>query len=70
MPSKQNTKAIDAWNREHTDMIRIRPRKEEHMPDRIQIAIDRGLAKSRQAYILSAVRKALESDGIPEMEDR
>lgn len=65
MPKKQNTKVIDAWNRENTDLIRIRARKEEHLNERIQLAIDRGITKSRQAYILDAVRKALEKDGIP-----
>jgi len=69
MPSKQNTQAIDAWNRENTDLIRIRARKEERLNERIQIAIDRGITKSRQAYILDAVRKALEEDGIPMIED-
>lgn len=69
MPSKQNTQAIDAWNRENTDLIRIRARKEERLNERIQIAIDRGITKSRQAYILDAVRKALEEDGIPMLED-
>lgn len=69
MPSKQNTQAIDAWNRENTDLIRIRARKDEHLNERIQIAIDRGITKSRQAYILDAVRKALEADDIPMIED-
>jgi len=69
MPSKQNTQAIDAWNRENTDLIRIRARKEERLNERIQIAIDRGITKSRQAYILDAVRKALEEDGIPMLEE-
>ena len=69
MPSKQNTQAIDAWNRENTDLIRIRARKDEHLNERIQIAIDRGITKSRQAYILDAVRKALEEDDIPLIED-
>jgi len=69
MPSKQNTQAIDAWNRENTDLIRIRARKEERLNERIQLAIDRGITKSRQAYILDAVRKALEEDGIPMIED-
>ena len=69
MASKQNTQAIDAWNRENTDLIRIRARKDEHLNERIQIAIDRGITKSRQAYILDAIRKALESDDIPMIED-
>lgn len=69
MPSKQNIQAIDAWNRENTDLIRIRARKEEHLNERIQIAIERGITKSRQAYILDAVRKALEDDDIPMIEE-
>ena len=70
MASKQNTKAIDAWNRENTDLIRIRTRKEEHLNERIQMAIERGFGKSRQSYILEAVRRALEADGIPVIEDK
>ena len=69
MSRKQNTKAIDAWQTEHVDRILIKPRKEEHFNERIQMAIDKGCGKSRQAYILDAVRKALEADGIPEIQE-
>ncbi len=69
MPSKQNIQAIDAWNRENTDLIRLRVRKEERLNERIQLAIEQGKAKSRQAYILDAIKKALEADGIPTIED-
>ena len=69
MPSRQNEKAIDAWQTENVERIVIKPNKKERLSERIQIAIDRGVAKSRQAYILEAVRKALEADGIPPMED-
>ena len=69
MATKQNIQAIDAWNRENTDLIRLRVRKEERINERIQIAIEQGKAKSRQAYILDAVKKALEADGIPTLED-
>lgn len=69
MPSKQNLKAIDAWQTENVERIVIKPNKKEHFSDRIQIAIDRGIAKSRQAYILDAVRKALDEDDIPMIED-
>ena len=69
MPSRQNVKAIDAWQMENVERIVIKPNKKERLSERIQIAIDRGVAKSRQAYILEAVRKALEADGIPPMED-
>lgn len=69
MASKQNIKAIEEWNRENTDLIRIRVRKKEHLSERIQMAIDKGCGKSRQAYILDAVRRALEADGIPEIKE-
>lgn len=69
MASKQNLKAIDAWQAENVERIVIKPNKKEHISDRIQIAIDRGIAKSRQAYILDAIRKALEADEIPMIED-
>lgn len=69
MASKQNLKAIDAWQAENIERIVIKPNKKEHISDRIQIAVDRGITKSRQAYILDAVRKALEADDIPMIED-
>ncbi len=69
MASKQNLKAIDAWQAENIERIVIKPNKKEHISDRIQIAIDRGITKSRQAYILDAVRKALDEDNIPMIED-
>ena len=67
MPSKQNLKAIDNWKRENTDLIRVRVRKHEHLIERVQMAVDGGFGKSRQAYILDAIRAALERDGIPEI---
>lgn len=69
MASKQNLKAIDAWQAENVERIVIKPNKKEHISDRIQLAIDRGITKSRQAYILDAIRKALEADDIPTIED-
>ena len=69
MASKQNLKAIDAWQAENVERIVIKPNQKEHISDRIQIAIDRGITKSRQAYILDAIRKALEADDIPMIED-
>ena len=69
MAKKQDIKAIDAWQSENVERIVIKPRKADHISDRIQIAIERGLTKSRQAYILDAVKRALEADGIPALED-
>lgn len=65
MAKKQDIKAIDAWQSENVERIVIKPRKSDQITERIQIAIDRGIAKSRQAYILDAVKKALDADGIP-----
>lgn len=68
MPSRQNIQAISKWQEEKTDLIRIRVRKEEHLLDRLQMAIDSGKGKSRQAYIIDAILAALERDGIPAIE--
>ena len=65
MAKKQDIKAIDAWQSENVERIVIKPRQSDQSTERIQIAIDRGIAKSRQAYILDAVKKALDADGIP-----
>ena len=65
MAKKQDIKAIDAWQSENVERIVVKPRKADHISDRIQIAINRGITKSRQAYILDAVKKALDADGIP-----
>ena len=65
MAKKQDIKAIDAWQSENIERIVIKPRKDDHVSERIQIAIDRGIAKSRQAYILDAVKRTLDADGIP-----
>ena len=69
MAKKQDIKAIDAWQSENIERIVIKPRKGDHISERIQLAIDRGITKSRQAYILDAIKKALEADGIPTIED-
>lgn len=69
MAKKQDIKAIDAWQSENVERIVIKPRKSDHISERIQIAVDRGIAKSRQAYILDAIKKSLTDDGIPTLED-
>lgn len=68
MPSKQNTQRIDAWQAEKIDRMTIKPRKELRLPERIQNAVEKGCASSRQEYIVKAVLEALERDGIPEPE--
>ena len=37
MPSKQNLKAIDAWQAENIERIVIKPNKKEHISDRIHL---------------------------------
>ena len=69
MAKKQDTKAIDAWQTENVERIVIKPRKADHISERIQIAIDRGITKSRQAYILDAIKRSLEADAIPMIEE-
>lgn len=69
MAKKQDIKAIDAWQSENVERIVIKPRKSDHISERIQIAVDRGITKSRQAYILDAIKKSLTDDGIPTLED-
>lgn len=69
MKKPQNTKAIDEWQAQNVDKILLKPRKYEHLPERIQMAIESGKAKSRQEYIIGAVKQRLDVDGIPEMPD-
>lgn len=67
--AKQNYAAINKWKQEKTERIQILPRKEEHLTERIQQAVDAGLSKSRQSYIIEAVKARLDADGIPAVED-
>ena len=69
MPVKQNNKAIREWKKENTDLIQFRVRKHEHLPERVQQAVDEGFGKSRQAYMIEAIKTALAADGIPERQD-
>jgi len=62
---KQNIQAINKWQAENTELIRIRPRKDEYLIERIQMAVDAGKTKSRQGFIIEAIKEKLERDGIP-----
>ena len=62
---KQNIQAINRWQTENTDLIRIRPRKDDHLIERIQRAVESGKTKSRQGFIIEAIKEKLERDGIP-----
>lgn len=63
--AKQNIEAIAKWQKEKTDFIRFRVRKENQIPDRVQMAVDAGKAKSRQDYYIRAIMEKLEHDGFP-----
>ena len=65
MARKQDTRAIEEWQKGNVDRIIIKPNKKLQVADRIQLAIDRGVAKNRQSYIVNAILKQLEADGIP-----
>lgn len=63
--TKRDYAAINQWKKDKTERIQILPRKEEHLSARIQQAVDAGLSKSRQSYIIEAVKARLDADGIP-----
>ena len=65
MPSKQNLGKIDAWKAQNIDRIVIQPRKERKLPERLTKAVEKGLAASKQEYIIKAVEAALVRDGEP-----
>ena len=65
---KQNIQAINRWQAENTDLIRIRPRKDDFLIERIQMAVDAGKTKSRQGFIIEAIKEKLEREGIPFIE--
>lgn len=64
MPSKQNIEKINAWKAENVDRIVIQPRKEKRIPERLQAAVNRGKASSKQEYIITAIEAALKRDEI------
>lgn len=65
MAKKQNSQSIIAWQKENTELIRIHARKDERLSERIAHAVEDGRDKSRQSYILNAVRARLEAEGYP-----
>lgn len=66
--AKQDAKKINAWKAANITRLNIEVRKDSGILERIQAAVDAGVAKSRQAYIVEAIRAALDRDGIPEVE--
>lgn len=67
--AKQNIEAIAKWQKENTDFIRFRARKELHLPERAELAVQAGIANSKQDFYIKAILEKLERDGIPMIED-
>lgn len=63
--AKQNIEAIAKWQKENTDFIRFRVRKDKQIPDRVQMAVDAGAANSRQDFYIKAILEKLDREGIP-----
>lgn len=66
--AKQNIEAIAKWQKENTDFIRFRARKELHLPERAELAVQAGIANSKQDFYIKAILEKLERDGIPMIE--
>ena len=66
----QDIKKITQWQKDCTDRIVIRVKKDKRLPELIQQALDSGHGESRQAYIIAAINAALERDGIPPISDK
>lgn len=62
---KQNVQKINEWKAAKVTRINLEFRNDTGIVQALQTAIETGKAKSRQAYIIKAVRDALEKDGIP-----
>ena len=67
--AKANIEAIAKWQKEKTDFIRFRARKELHLPERAELAVQAGIANSKQDFYIKAILEQLERDGIPMIED-
>lgn len=61
---KKSTATKNRWNTAHYDQIKLTAKKGERIPELLSVAIDRGIAPSRQAYIIDAIKQRLDADGI------
>ena len=61
--AKANIEKINQWKAANITRINLEIRNDTGMMEAIQSAVSAGCARSRQAYILNAVREALERDG-------
>lgn len=63
---KQNVKRIDEWQAQNVERLVIKPRLEDNISTRIDALIEKGIAKSRQSYIIDAIKAQLQKDEKPE----
>lgn len=61
--AKANIEKINKWKAANITRINLEVRNDTGIMEAIQSAVSAGYAKSRQAYILKAVREALQRDG-------
>ena len=61
--SKANIEKINQWKAAKITRINLEIRNDTGVMEAIQSAVSAGCARSRQSYILKAVREALERDG-------
>ena len=65
MPAtKKGLDYIHNYDKEHYDVVRIKVSKDEHLPELLNIVIERSIAKSKSSYILEAVKEKLKNDGV------
>lgn len=71
MPRKKTlltTKEINdyrnAFNAEHYVTLRANAPKDERLPELIEIAVSKGISRSKQAFILEAIREHLKRNEI------
>lgn len=62
LSEKKKNAASDAWKAEHTTWVSIRIQNSSGIPDALTNALQ-GAGKSRNAYIIDAIREKLIRDG-------
>lgn len=52
----------EQYRKANLEVFHVKAQKAERLTERIQAQVDKGKAASKQAYIVAAIRKALEAD--------
>lgn len=52
------------YDKEHYNNIRFNVSKNEHIPELLNLAVEKGFAESKSQYILEALKEQLKEDGI------